>query len=91
MSENQICINFKYLLGDSFNKVTEKEKKKDREGGKEGKGKTASPGNKHIQTRNPHFWGKHFWNLQSLYLYPNAFSSELLGEATESHQHYTTT
>lgn len=54
MSENQICINFKYLLGDSFNKVTEKEKKKkDREGGKEGKGKRASPGNKHMQTRNP--------------------------------------
>lgn len=51
MSENQICINFKYLLGDSFNKVTEKKKKT--EGGKEGKGKRASPGNKHILTRNP--------------------------------------
>lgn len=28
MSENQIYINFKYFLGDNFNKVTEKEKKK---------------------------------------------------------------
>lgn len=30
MSENQIYINFKYFLGDNFNKVTEKEKKRRR-------------------------------------------------------------